>query len=239
MGNTSVRMGLLRKATQGMSPVSLMDGLAKLCGIEDNVPEKRRIGFDQTVTIAVRTGVDTRQADQIVRGSVVLPQGTGKVRRVVVFAQGAAVGVATLAGADFVGAQDLAEKIKAGWLEFDVAVAAPDMMGIVGPLGRFLGPRGLMPSPKAGTVTADVGEAVRAYKGGKVEFRADSGGIVHCIIGKSSFGPSRLLENAVAVMKTVEALRPSALRGQYILGVTVQASMSPSMVINHSVRAWS
>jgi len=154
--------------------------------------------FDQTVEIAVRLGIDPKQADQMVRGSIVLPNGIGKTLRVVVFAKGDKIDEAKAAGADEVGGPDLAEKIKGGWTDFDVCIAAPDMMGVVGPLGKVLGPRGLMPSPRAGTVTPDVGKVVKEYKAGKVEFRNDAGGNIHAVVGKLSFEPQQLAENITA-----------------------------------------
>ncbi len=187
--------------------------------------------FDQTVEIAVRLGIDPKQADQIVRGSVVLPHGIGKTLRVIVFAKGDRADEAKAAGADEVGGAELAEKIKAGWTDFDVCIAAPDMMGIVGPLGKILGPRGLMPSPRAGTVTPDVGRTVREYKAGKVEFRNDAGGIVHAVVGKLSFEPQKLVENIRALLAHIQSLKPAAVRGQYIKSVAISATMSPSIRI--------
>jgi len=185
--------------------------------------------FDQTVEVAIRTGIDPRQADQIIRGSVALPHGLGKPVRVIVFAKGDQADAARAAGADEVGGADLAEKIKNGWLDFDVCIAAPDMMGIVGPLGKILGPRGLMPSPRAGTVTPDVGRAVREYKAGKVEFRNDSSGNIHAPVGKLSFDEQKLVENIKAFVDHIQSLRPAALKGQFIKGVTISATMSPGI----------
>lgn len=187
--------------------------------------------FDQTVEIAVRLGVDPKQADQIVRGSVVLPHGIGKTQRVVVFAKGDLVEAANEAGADVVGQEDLAEKIKGGWLDFDVCIAAPDMMGLVGPLGRVLGPRGLMPSPRAGTVTPDVARVVEEYKAGKVEFRNDNGGIVHAVVGKLSFDASNLAENIQAFLGHIDHLKPASIKGTYLKGVSISATMSPGLRI--------
>src|SRR3990172_12179622 len=169
--------------------------------------------FDQSVEIAIRLGIDQAQADQIVRGSIVLPHGIGKQQRVVVFAKGAKADEAKAAGADFVGEEDLAEKIKGGWTEFDACIAAPDMMKLVGPLGKVLGPRGLMPSPRAGTVTPDVGRTIREYKSGKVEFRNDAGGIVHAVVGKLSFDAEKLTENIRTFIQHVTGLKPAAVRG--------------------------
>ena len=169
--------------------------------------------FDQSVEVAMRLGIDAKQADQIVRGSIVLPHGIGRTLRVVVFAKGDKVTEAQEAGADEVGGPELAERIKGGWTDFDVCIAAPDMMGIVGPLGKILGPRGLMPSPRAGTVTPDVGKTVKEYKAGKVEFRNDSGGNVHAVVGKLSFDDAKLVENIQTFIDHVLGLKPAAVRG--------------------------
>jgi large subunit ribosomal protein L1 len=185
--------------------------------------------FDQTVEVHMRLGVDPNQADQIIRGSLVLPNGIGKTQRVIVFAKGDAAKAALDAGADEVGGDELAKKIKDGWTEFDVCIAAPDMMGLVGPLGRVLGPRGLMPSPRAGTVTPDVGRVVGEYKAGKVEFRNDKGGNVHAMVGKMSFEASKLAENIQVFIKFVEALKPQACRGTYVKGVAICGTMTPSV----------
>jgi large subunit ribosomal protein L1 len=187
--------------------------------------------FDQTVEIAMRLGVDAKQADQLVRGSIVLPHGIGRTLKVVVFAKGDKVDEATAAGADEVGGPELAEKIKGGWTDFDVCIAAPDMMGIVGPLGRVLGPRGLMPSPRAGTVTPDLAKTIREYKSGKVEFRNDAGGIVHAVVGKLSFDADKLVDNIRTFINHVMAMKPAAVRGQYLRGIAVSATMSPSVRI--------
>lgn len=185
--------------------------------------------FDQTVEIHMRLGVDPKQADQIVRGSVVLPHGIGKTQRVAVFAKGDLAEAAKAAGADVVGQEDLAQRIKDGWTEFDVCIAAPDMMGLVGPLGKVLGPRGLMPSPRAGTVTPDVAKVVREYKAGKVEFRNDSSGNVHAVVGKLSFEPQKLQENIETFIHHVLGLKPQSVKGQYVKGVALAATMSPSV----------
>jgi large subunit ribosomal protein L1 len=185
--------------------------------------------FDQSVEIAIRLGIDQTQADQLVRGSIVLPHGIGKQQRVVVFAKGAKAEEARAAGADFVGEEDLAEKIKGGWTEFDACIAAPDMMKLVGPLGKVLGPRGLMPSPRAGTVTPDVAKTVSEYKAGKVEFRNDKAGIVQAVVGKLSFDEPKLAENIQAFMDKVTSLKPSAVKGTYIKGAHISATMSPSV----------
>jgi len=185
--------------------------------------------FDQTVEVHMRLGVDPNQADQIVRGSIVLPHGIGKQQRVIVFAKGDAVAAAQAAGADEVGGDDLAKRIREGWTDFDVCIAAPDMMGLVGPLGRVLGPRGLMPSPRAGTVTPDVGKVVAEYKAGKVEFRNDKGGNVHAMVGKMSFDDVKLGENIQAFISHVLSLKPTAVRGMYLRGVAICGTMSPSV----------
>ena len=187
--------------------------------------------FDQTVEVAIRLGVDSKQADQLVRGSIVLPHGIGKTQRVVVFAKGDLAEAAKAAGADEVGQDDLAKRIKDGWLEFDACIASPDMMGLVGPLGRVLGPRGLMPSPRAGTVTADVATVVQEYKAGKVEFRNDSSGIVHAVVGKLSFDQQKLQENIEAFVNHIQNLKPAAVKGTYMKGLSVSATMSPSVRI--------
>ncbi len=187
--------------------------------------------FDQTVEIHMRLGIDAKQADQLVRGSLVLPHGIGKTQRVVVFAKGDAAVAAKEAGADEVGQEDLSKKILGGWTDFDVCIAAPDMMGLVGPLGRVLGPRGLMPSPRAGTVTPDVATAVREYKAGKVEFRNDAGGNVHAVVGRLSFEPSQLEENVVAFIEFIQSIKPSAVKGTYVRNVTIAATMSPGVQI--------
>jgi large subunit ribosomal protein L1 len=225
-------MKTLSKKASDLGVLSLPDAVKALKGLEDTLPKAiKRVGFDQTVEIALRLGVDPRQADQIVRGSIVLPHGIGKSQRVLVFAQGENVKVAQTAGADFVGAKELADKIKEGWLDFDVAIATPDMMGVVGPLGRVLGPRGLMPSPRAGTVTQDVATAVREYKAGKVEFRVDNGSNLHCVVGKMSFDVVKLQENIESLLSYIRSLKPSASKGVYLRGVVVSATMLPSIVV--------
>jgi large subunit ribosomal protein L1 len=185
--------------------------------------------FDQTVEVHMRLGVDPNQADQIIRGSLVLPNGIGKTQRVVVFAKGDAATAAEEAGADVVGQDDLAKKIKDGWTDFDVCIAAPDMMGLVGPLGRVLGPRGLMPSPRAGTVTPDVGKVVQEYKAGKVEFRNDKGGNVHAMVGKMSFDTPKLTENIQTFINFIDSMKPQTIKGTYVKGVAICATMSPSV----------
>jgi large subunit ribosomal protein L1 len=187
--------------------------------------------FDQTVEVHMRLGVDAKQADQLVRGSLVLPHGIGKSQRVVVFAKGLAAEAAKAAGADEVGQEDLSKKIMGGWMEFDVCIAAPDMMGLVGPLGRVLGPRGLMPSPRAGTVTPDVATAVREYKAGKVEFRNDAGGNIHAVVGRLSFDAQKLQENIAAFLEYIQSIKPNAITGTDVRSVFVTATMSPSVQI--------
>jgi large subunit ribosomal protein L1 len=188
--------------------------------------------FDETVELAVRLGVDPRQADQNVRGTCQLPHGTGKSVRVLVFAKGDKVREAEEAGADFVGGEDLATKITGeGWLEFDKAIATPDMMGVVGKLGKVLGPRGLMPNPKVGTVTMDVAKAVAELKAGKVEYRVEKAGIVHVPIGKRSFGVGSLVENARAVLQSLIRAKPSAAKGQYIKTIAVSSTMGPGVKV--------
>src|SRR6516162_3655629 len=187
--------------------------------------------FDQSVEIAIRLGIDAKQADQLVRGSIVLPHGIGKSKRVVVFAKGDQAEAAKSAGADEVGADDLAKKIKEGWTDFDACIAAPDMMGLVGPLGKVLGPRGLMPSPRAGTVTPDVGKTVKEYKAGKVEFRNDPTGIVHAVVGKLSFDEKKLSENIRAMIDQILHMKPASVKGVYLKSITVSGAMTPGIKI--------
>jgi len=189
--------------------------------------------FDESVEVAVRLGVDPRQADQNVRGTVVLPHGTGKTVRVLVFAKGEKAREAQEAGADHVGADDLVKKIQdEQWLEFDTAIATPDMMGQVGRLGKVLGPRGLMPNPKVGTVTFDVAKAVRDVKGGKVEFRVDKAGIVHVAVGKRSFGAEKLLDNVHALLSSLVRAKPAASKGQYVQTIAFTTTMGPSVRVD-------
>jgi large subunit ribosomal protein L1 len=190
--------------------------------------------FDETVELAVRLGVDPRKADQIVRGTVSLPAGTGKPVRVAVFAAGPAAAEAREAGADIVGADDLVEKVQGGFLDFDVAVATPDLMAQVGRLGRVLGPRGLMPNPKTGTVTADVGRAVAEVKGGRVEYRTDRHGNVHVPIGKASFDRAALFDNFRAVLDEVQRAKPAAAKGRYIKAITLSSTMGPGVKVDPS-----
>ena len=188
--------------------------------------------FDTTVELHLRMGVDPRHADQMVRGAAVLPNGTGKTVRVIVFAQGEKAREAQAAGADEVGADDLAKKVEGGWLDFDVAVATPDLMGAVGRLGRVLGPRGLMPNPKSGTVTFDVAKAVRDSKGGRIEFRVDKTGVVHTTVGKSSFSEKALVQNLATVMDAINRARPSGLKANYVETVYLTSTQGPSVKID-------
>ncbi|WP_102399178.1 50S ribosomal protein L1 [Haloimpatiens massiliensis] len=189
--------------------------------------------FDETVELAVRLGVDPRHADQQVRGAVVLPHGTGKTVKVLVFAKGDKAKEAEAAGAEYVGAEELAQKIQSeNWFDFDVVVATPDMMGVVGRLGRILGPKGLMPNPKSGTVTFDVAKAINEIKAGKVEYRVDKTAIIHVPVGKSSFGVEKLSENLRALMEAIIKAKPAALKGQYIKSISVSSTMGPGVKIN-------
>jgi large subunit ribosomal protein L1 len=188
--------------------------------------------FDETVDCAARLGVNPKHADQMIRSSVSLPHGTGKTVRIAVFAKGDRAAEAKAAGADEVGAEDLVEKIQGGWLDFDSAIATPDMMGLVGRLGRVLGPRGLMPNPKVGTVTMDVAKAVGELKAGRIEFRTDKTGIVHVPIGKVSFGKDKIRENLVALLETLQRLKPSTAKGVYWKSVTLSSSMGPGIKVD-------
>ena len=197
------------------------------------VVETATAKFDETVELHVKLGVDSRHADQQVRGAIVLPHGTGKSVRVLVFAKGDKAEAAKAAGADYVGDMDLVEKIqKENWFDFDVVVATPDMMGVVGRLGKVLGPKGLMPSPKSGTVTPDAAKAVQEAKAGKVEYRLDKTNIIHCPIGKASFGAEKLTENFNAIMGAIIKAKPAAAKGQYIKSCTVVSTMGPGVKIN-------
>lgn len=198
----------------------------------DLVKETAPARFDETVDVAVRLGVDPKHADQMVRGAVVLPHGIGKTVRVLVFAKGDKAKEAAEAGADLVGAEDLVEKIQGGFLDFDVAIATPDMMGMVGKLGRILGPRGLMPNPKTGTVTFDVRSAVRDSKAGKIEYRTEKTGIVHAPIGKVSFDREKLLDNFYTLIEALIRAKPAAAKGQYIKSVTLSSTMGPGIKVN-------
>ena len=222
MVKQSKRFRALQDKAAGKTPLPLESAVVTL-------KQFATTKFDQSVEIHMRLGVDPKQADQIVRGSIVLPHGIGKSQRVVVFAKGDLAEAARQAGADTVGQEDLAQRIKEGWTDFDACIAAPDMMGLVGPLGKVLGPRGLMPSPRAGTVTPDVARVVREYKAGKVEFRNDSGGNVHAIVGKLSFDKDKLLENVRSFIDHILSLKPSSVKGTYVRGIVLAATMSPSV----------
>jgi large subunit ribosomal protein L1 len=224
MVQATKRMRSMTQKHPGAAPQTVEQAVALL-------KQYNNTKFDQSVDIAMRLGVDPKQADQIVRGSIVLPHGIGKTLRVVVFAKGDLAEQAKAAGADEVGGEEMAKKIREGWTDFDACIAAPDMMGIVGPLGKVLGPRGLMPSPRAGTVTPEVGKTVREYKAGKVEFRNDAGGIVHAVIGKLSFDPQKLVENINAFINQIQHMKPGSVKGQYVRSVTVSATMSPGVRI--------
>ena len=190
------------------------------------------VGFDPTIEAHLRLGVDPRHADQMVRGTVVLPHGTGKVVRVAVFAQGEKAQEALRGGADEVGGEDLVKKIEAGWLEFDVALATPDMMGQVGKLGKILGRRGLMPNPKSGTITFDIERALAEVKGGRVEFKVDKGAIVHVAFGKGSFGTDELVANLAALIDAISRAKPSGAKGQYLKGLTIASTMGPGIRVD-------
>ena len=192
----------------------------------------KRAKFDETVEIAMRLGVNPQHADQMVRGSVVLPNGLGKTVRVLAFVKGDKEREAQEAGADYAGADDLIEKIKGGWLDFDRVVATPDMMGSVGKLGKILGPRGLMPNPKVGTVTFDVARAIGELKAGKVEFRVERAGIVHTPVGKVSFGADKLMENIAAVIETIVKLKPAASKGTYLKSISLSSTMGPGVKVD-------
>lgn len=207
----------------------------RVYSVEDAVALAKRVAyakFDETVDLTVRLGVNPKYADQMVRGAVLLPHGTGKTVRVLVFAKGEKEREAREAGADFVGAEDLVEKIQGGWLEFDTAVSTPDLMGQVGRLGKILGPRGLMPNPKVGTVTFDVGRAIREVKAGKVEFKVDKAGNVHVPIGKKSFPVEHLIANANAVLEALVKAKPAAAKGQYLRNITVSTTMGPGIAVD-------
>ncbi len=210
---------------------------AKRYGVDEVVKtlkENSYVKFDESVEVAIRLGVNPKHADQMVRGTVALPHGTGKSIRVAVFAQGEKAEEAKAAGADIVGAEDLAEKVKGGFLDFDVTVATPDMMRVLGPLGKMLGPRGLMPNPKTGTVTMDLAKAIKELKGGRIEFRVDKQANVAVSVGKLSFEANQISENIFTFLKAVLAAKPSAAKGAYILGVAVSATMSPGFKLDHS-----
>ena len=188
--------------------------------------------FDETMEMAVHLGVDPKHADQMVRGTVVLPHGTGKKVRVLVFAKGEKEREAKEAGADYVGAEDLVEKIQGGWVDFERAIATPDVMGLVGRLGKVLGPRGLMPNPKTGTVTFEVGKAVREFMGGKIEFRVEKAGIIHVSFGKASFGVPQLTENAMVILEALLRAKPASSKGRYVKGISISSTMGPGVRVD-------
>ena len=218
-----------KEIVKSYDKLQLFDTAEAIAQVKKNAQAK----FDETIELHVRTGCDGRHADQQIRGAVVLPHGTGKSVRVLVFAKNAKADEAQAAGADFVGAEELVPKIqKEGWLDFDVVVATPDMMGVVGRLGRVLGPKGLMPNPKAGTVTMDVEKAVKEIKAGKIEYRLDKTNIIHCPIGKVSFGPEKLSENMSALIGAVIKAKPAAAKGQYIRSCVIASTMGPGVKVN-------
>ena len=209
---------------------SIAEGFQVLKATADLVKGK----FDQTIDVAINLGVDPKHADQMVRGAIVLPHGTGKSARVAVFAKGEKQSEATAAGADFVGEADLAKKIEEGFMDFDTVIATPDMMGVVGRLGKVLGPRGLMPNPKVGTVTTDLARAIKEAKGGKIEFRAEKAGIVHAPVGKASFEATKLSENFNVLIEMVMKMKPATAKGVYLKGITVSSTMGPGVKIDTS-----
>ena len=228
MAKHSKRFLKLKKEVEGIQPQTVDAAVKKLKGFGTTK-------FDQSVEVAIRLGIDPKHADQGVRGSVSLPHNIGKSVRVAVFAQGDRAEAAKAAGADVVGAEDLAEKVKGGFMDFDVCLASTDMMKVVGPLGRVLGPKGLMPTPKTGTMVdmnTDISKAVREFKAGKVEFRADATGIVHALVGKLSLADDQLIANIDAFINHIRTVKPSAVKGQYIRSVTLSATMSPGVPIN-------
>ena len=217
-----------QEAVKSFDRVAQYEPLEALSIVKTNAKAK----FDETIEVAFKLGIDTRQADQQIRGAIVLPNGTGKTRSVLVFAKGDKAKEAELAGADFVGAEDMIAKIEQGWVGFEVVVATPDMMGMVGKLGRVLGPKGLMPNPKTGTVTLDVTRAIKEIKAGKIEYRAEKTGIVHAPIGKASFTAEQLFENYQVLAETLAKAKPAATKGQYVRSVAVSSTMGPGVRIN-------
>ena len=210
---------------------------AKLYEVEEAIAlvcQTATAKFDETVELHIRLGVDSRHADQQVRGAIVLPNGTGKTVRTLVFAKGDKADAAAAAGSDYVGADELVAKIQGGWFDFDVVIASPDMMGVIGRLGKVLGPKGLMPNPKAGTVTPDVARAVKEAKAGKIEYRLDKTNIIHCPIGKASFGAEKLTENFNALVGAVIKAKPAAAKGQYIKSCVVASTMGPGVKVNYA-----
>jgi large subunit ribosomal protein L1 len=230
MAQHSKRFSSIEKKVDKAREYPLRDALSL---VKENASAK----FDESVDIAIRLGVDPRKADQLVRGTVSLPHGTGKSVRVLVVAREAKQGEAREAGADHVGFEDVLERIKGGWVDFDVVIATPDVMGELGKLGKVLGPRGLMPNPKAGTVTADVSTAVREVKAGKIEYRVDKTGIVHASIGKASFDADKLLDNINAFMNSVMRNKPQTSKGKYVRGITLSSTMGPGVRVSEAAMA--
>ncbi|MCH8841588.1 MAG: 50S ribosomal protein L1 [SAR324 cluster bacterium] len=222
MGKKSKRMRAWAESVDRSQAMPLKDAV-------ETVKKISGAKFDESVDIALRLGVDPRKADQMVRGTCALPHGTGKMVRVLALAKGAKATEAEEAGADIVGGEEIVEKIKGGWLEFDRVVATPDMMGQVGKVGKILGPRGLMPNPKSGTVSMDIGAAVKSIKAGQVAFRVDKAGIVHVPVGRASFEPEKLEENITVLVETVKRMRPSTIKGVYLRGITLNTTMGPGI----------
>ncbi|NCA71490.1 MAG: 50S ribosomal protein L1 [Sphingobacteriia bacterium] len=227
MARLSKRLKMIRERVEPGKSYAAEDAFVLL-------KELSQVKFLENIDVAVNLGVDPRKSDQVVRGSTVLPHGIGKTVRVAVFAQGAGADAATAAGADRVGFEDLADDIKAGKLDFDVVIASPDAMRLVGQLGKILGPRGLMPNPKVGTVTPDVAEAVRNAKAGQVRYRTDKSGIIHCPLGKADFEPTQLKENLEALLGNLMRAKPSTSKGVYMRKVTVSSTMGPGLTVDHS-----
>ena len=217
-----------RDAVKRLDPTRLYDPREAVALLKELAYAK----FDETVELHIRTGVDPRHADQVIRGSASLPAGTGKTRRVIAFAQGDKIREAEEAGADAAGGEDLVQRVQGGWLDFDVAVATPDMMGLVGRLGRLLGPRGLMPNPRTGTVTPDVGRVIREVKGGRIDFRVDKTAVLHLPIGRISFTEEQLMQNLGAALDAVVRAKPTAAKGQYIRSITVTSTMGPGLKLD-------
>ena len=225
MAKLSKRMRVALEKVEALKEYELMEAVSL-------AKSTAQVKFDESMDVAVRLSVDSRKADQNIRGSVLLPKGTGKKFRILVFAKGEKEAEAREAGAEFVGGEDLLKKIQGGWLAFDRVVATPDMMSKVAKLGRILGPRGLMPSAKTGTVTFDVTKAVKELKGGKIDFKVDKGGVIHAPIGKASFGPEKLLDNFKALMETIIRLKPASAKGTYIKGITLSSTMGPGVKVD-------
>ncbi|MBI2458169.1 MAG: 50S ribosomal protein L1 [candidate division NC10 bacterium] len=221
-----------RKAAEAVTQAVGKNGGLELAQAVEAAKAAATAKFDETMEMAVRLGVDPKHADQMVRGTVVLPHGTGKKVRVLVFAKGEKEREAREAGADYVGAEDLVEKIQGGWLDFERAIATPDVMGLVGRLGKVLGPRGLMPNPKTGSVTFEVGKAVRDFKGGKIEFRVEKAGIIHVPFGKASFAPQQLVENATAILEALLRAKPASSKGRYLKGIAISSTMGPGVRVD-------